>query len=466
MESLQQAAAEAAAQEAETKANDAVAAAAEAEERARKQAEDLERAKQEFEERQRKAEEATQRRVQELEKKAQKAAKEEEEHRQQEINMQMLEEQLMHVMPLVKEANLIAQELKKPHRIETKMQVEFGNSRINGSVRATAAVLRDGARLYEWEAETLENRVFLMRELLQRCEEEGFEVLDELANEEDPFWDPIEAERLIGVAQVLLEGLLAQVEIQLDARILSPEGSQAGVLRLELWPVAKDGTPGVPDDEAVDDPEELLGTRMEILLKVVTAAGLPEALANDVRVEYNYFIDENPYEVLAPKGKNCDPKFDYERRFVQDPVTSRFLEHLLSKSFAFRVYGRDAAAEALLLSAAAEASEAAKAVPSPDPSPAAPPAPPQGMVQVTSQGSAASAGPASPGPAPPGVVLDATPEPAPSAEAPLTSTSNPRVSAPSLGQVRREQEKAAAAMLAGAEPGRTDGARSKSCMLL
>lgn len=62
--------------------------------------------------------------------------------------------------------------------------------------------------------------VFILRELLQRAEDEGLEAVQDLPNEEDPLWDPIEAkdllkglsmqvERLIGVAQVLLEGVSA-----------------------------------------------------------------------------------------------------------------------------------------------------------------------------------------------------------------------------------------------------------------
>jgi len=306
---------------------------------------EMQRLEREFAERQRLADEVAQRRIEELERKAAKAAAEEEDHRQHELNMRKLEEQLMFVMPLVKEANLIAAELQRPHRLETRMQVELSGERSRGTIRVTAAVLQEGVRLYEWTPETLENRVFLLRELLQKCEEEGVEVASALRNEEDPLWDPVEVERLIGVAQVLLEGLLLQVDNQLDARILSTDGHQSGSLRVELWPVAQDGSPGIPDEEVVDDVEDLLGTKMSILLKVAHAAELPEELCNDVRVEYDYFIDEKPHQVPRVEGHDRSPKFGYQQTFVQDPVTSRFLEYLRAKTLVFRIYGRDAAAE-------------------------------------------------------------------------------------------------------------------------
>lgn len=330
---------------------------------------ELARLQKEFEDRQRLAEEASARRIEELQKKAQRAHAEEDEHRQHEQNIRKLEEQLMWVMPLVKEANLIAAELQKVHRLETTMQVDLtGDPRNRGTIRVTATVLQDHVRLYEWSAETLENRVFLLRELLQRVEEEGPDVLSNLRNEEDPLWDPLEPERLIGVAQVLLEGLMQQVDNQLDARILSTEGKQAGTLRVELWPLSKDGTPGVPDEEAVDDPEDLLGSKMGLLLRVPRATGLPEALAHDVRAEYDYFIEERPLQLPGVKGFNCQPEFGYEKTFVQDPVTSRFLDYLRTKTIQFRIYGKHVAAEKMLEQTSKEKAALAR---SPPPSPAA-----------------------------------------------------------------------------------------------
>mmetsp|Transcript_54861 Transcript_54861/g.158708 ORF Transcript_54861/g.158708 Transcript_54861/m.158708 type:complete len:993 (+) Transcript_54861:204-3182(+) len=318
-----------------------------------KHAEELARLQQEFVDKQRSAEAAAARRIQELEAAAKKAAAEEEEHRHHEQAMQRLEEELMFVMPLVKEANLIAQELKRPHRLETKMHCDLTAGK-RTVMRVMACVHKENVRLFEWTPETLENRVFLLRELLQRCEEEGFEIVEGLSDEDDPLWDPVEVERLIGCSQVLLEGVLLQVEHAFDARILSTEGHTAGTLRVEISPMGRDGTVGVPDDEVVDDPEELLGTRLAVQVHVVKASQLPEALANDVRIEFNYFIDDRPHQVPMVAGHNENPVFDYTKVFVQDPVTSRFLEYLQQK-LVFRVYGKDAKAIAEQEAAAAAA---------------------------------------------------------------------------------------------------------------
>ncbi|CAE7269061.1 KIF13A [Symbiodinium microadriaticum] len=366
---------------------------AQAAEQARLHAEELAKLQNEFEERQKKAEEAAQHKIEELEKKAKKAAAEEEGHRQHELAMQRLEEQLMMVMPLVKEANLIIQELQRPHRLETKMHCELTAEGKSGAVNVTAAVMLNGVRLFEWNPETLENRVFILRELLQRAEDEGVEAVQDLPNEEDPLWDPIEVERLIGVAQVLLEGVLLQVENKVDARILSSEGQAVGTLKVEIIPIAKDGSLGIPDEEVVEDPEELLGACMKFLVAVPGATGLPEALAHDVRAEYTYFIDEKPHQLPTVFGQNCNPEFNYSHTFTQDPVTSRFLEYLQSK-LVFRVFGRDSAA-----ASAAEELARAKEKPPVPPAPvsAATDAAPQPQEAVAPAAQAAPKAPALPG---------------------------------------------------------------------
>lgn len=428
-------------------------------EQAQRHSEELARLQREFEERQRAAEAAAQRRIQELEAASKKAQAEEDDHRQHELAMQRLEEELMNVMPLVKEANLIAQEMRRPERLETKMHCELNGGK-RGAVRVMAAVVRDGVRLFEWSPETLENRVYILRELLQRCEEEGFEVAENLAEEEDPLWDPIQVERLIGVSQVLLEGLLMQVENAFDTRILSSEGHQAGTLRVEVVPLAYDGSPGVPDSEIVEEAEDLLGSRLGCMIHVVRATCLPENLANDVRVEFNYFVDEKPHQVPAVLGHNMNPEFNYSKKFVQDPVTSRFLDYLRTK-LVFRVYGKDLAADSLC-----KRSEAPLASPPPASPPPALPAPAPSASTLPSEAGQVPAALLSPAglpqaasdvsfqqptqPTSPAAVPGAVPE-SPSA-APQAKTS--------LAAVRRQAEEAMA------EPRRASSGKAKTCCIL
>ncbi|CAK0878739.1 unnamed protein product [Prorocentrum cordatum] len=96
----------------------------------------------------------------------------------------------------------------------------------------------------------------------------------------DPLWDPIEPERLIGSARLLLECLLQQVDNQFSARIISPEGNQAGTLRLGIGPLSRDGAGDVPDSELVEKQQDLLGSSMAILVEAGGPLAAPRRVAH------------------------------------------------------------------------------------------------------------------------------------------------------------------------------------------
>mmetsp|Transcript_59294 Transcript_59294/g.94120 ORF Transcript_59294/g.94120 Transcript_59294/m.94120 type:complete len:1093 (+) Transcript_59294:45-3323(+) len=304
---------------------------------------EIEKLKKEFEEKNRLKQEEAQRRIEELEKLAKEAASDEAKKRKKMELDQLADEKISHVMPLVNEANFIASELGKPHRLEFKWHLGLGVAQ--EQLGATVAVSMDGLVLYEWSPATLENRVYLMRELLQQFDDEGPTVLEKLADEEDPFWDPVQIERQIGVAQVRLDSLLEQIENVDEFKIFNSAGQLSGSLHVEIWPVGKNGEPGIPDDEELVD--DLLGTKMTLLLKVLKATDIPKGLSSNVRVEYDWFMQKEPIQVPAFAGSSCNPEFNYENRFVQDPVTSRFKD-FLGSCLVLRVYGEslDAAEKA------------------------------------------------------------------------------------------------------------------------
>ena len=86
----------------------------------------------------------------------------------------------------------------------------------------------------------------------------------------------------------------------------------------------EDGAIGILDSEVVDEPEDRSASRMDTFVRVLCATGLPENLANDVRVEHTYFIDEKPYKVPAVPGHHVNPEFNYSQASMQGPEPSRF----------------------------------------------------------------------------------------------------------------------------------------------
>lgn len=86
---------------------------------------------------------------------------------------------------------------------------------------------------------------------------------------------------------------------------------------------------------------------MQFKLVVSSAKNLPEHLANDVYLEYDFYLDtdQSALTKVGPvEGFSKDPKFNYERIFSQDPVTQRFLEYLHTGAITFYMHGNDSRA--------------------------------------------------------------------------------------------------------------------------
>ena len=56
-------------------------------------------------------------------------------------------------------------------------------------------------------------------------------------------------------------------------------------------------------------------------------------------------------------GNSRNPEFDYKKVFVQDPVTSLFLDRCAKRTIVFRVYGSDPDARKLQAEAAAQVTQ-------------------------------------------------------------------------------------------------------------
>lgn len=72
----------------------------------------------------------------------------------------------LQVLPLVKEANLIAQELGKPYELKPKLHM--GITRRGKRTEVVIGVHYKGVEVYTWHSTVLENRIYLMRDLFDK----------------------------------------------------------------------------------------------------------------------------------------------------------------------------------------------------------------------------------------------------------------------------------------------------------
>lgn len=126
-----------------------------------------------------------------------------------------LEKKLGLVLPMVNEANLIAKELKRKLAFSTKMVriiPEHGNLMDSRTDVVVKVDNNEEGYYYQWDTDKFQNRLFMMRDLLNQYFEDG--SLPDLDNDHDPFWDPPEP-LLIGNSFLSLKNLGYMLENEL-----------------------------------------------------------------------------------------------------------------------------------------------------------------------------------------------------------------------------------------------------------
>lgn len=142
---------------------------------------------------------------------------------------------------------------------------------------------------YEWHIDKFENRLFMIREILEEFFDDG--QLPQLAKEEDPFWDPPNP-ILIGQSFLQLEPLSLMFENSLEASILSIDGAggKQGILSVGYAPCTQEGDideDNIPERFIVDKAEELVGKKdMHFRVFIKDAKELPHQLTCNPFVTY------------------------------------------------------------------------------------------------------------------------------------------------------------------------------------
>ena len=105
-----------------------------------------------------------------------------------------VEKALNHILPMVNEANLAATELKRDIKFNTKLVKKMDPFLKAGALSQgpTDVIVKvdnnEDKYFYEWPAEKFQNRIFMIREILDQFFDTG--ELPKLDKNEDPFWDP------------------------------------------------------------------------------------------------------------------------------------------------------------------------------------------------------------------------------------------------------------------------------------
>jgi len=190
-----------------------------------------------------------------------------------------------------------------------------------------------------WDADKFQNRIIMMRDLLNQFFETG--EVPEVDQDHDPFWDPAEALH-IGTSHLQLKNLGYMLPNELDSKILSSEGAQGqnGILRVQYTPCAENGIDEPEDDVQCDEPHELVGKECWFRVEIDQAMNLPAELCQDTYVTYSFKHEPNvQYKTDSVPGMNQNPKYSYSKVHHIPSVTDYIIDYIDSGSINFKVYG-------------------------------------------------------------------------------------------------------------------------------
>ena len=222
----------------------------------------------------------------------------------------MTHEDLITVLPLVSEANMMAEELRKHVAFDVKLV-----SRLKNGIFHAEVVVEMKHKLAEtqwiWSKEKFVNRTYIMREIYDLYVQGGADFPPELAEDEDPFWDPPEPV-LVGVANVYLSSLSYMIEFEDAVDVCDYKGRVEGVLQVHIQPCNVDGSlPSEDDDMFVEDPADLLGARVDVIVSIVRGRGFDPKYSNGIFCKFDFY--GNPGESTMVQGTS-DPEFDFRQQ--------------------------------------------------------------------------------------------------------------------------------------------------------
>ena len=114
--------------------------------------------------------------------------------------------------------------------------------------------------------------------------------------------------------------------------IIGQNSQIMGKLKINIIPVDQDGESEVPDDMIPENPDDLIGQRIDFKVEISQALDLPEDFCKDIHCEYTFFLGEEKYTTTTVEGKNREPVFNYSHHHVIEPCSEYFIQHLLKES--------------------------------------------------------------------------------------------------------------------------------------
>jgi len=269
----------------------------------------------------------------------------------------LLDEKLLKTIPLVNEANAIADELKKEQMFEVKLMPNMHKEAVlsefddededqqakeamDTEVYVRVHTKGSDAPPNLWHYDKFMNRLYIMREMYQQFQSSGTSEGSGYEGDKDPFFDPPEAQ-VIGKATIYLNALVYNLPIEEATPIIDYKGKEEGELLVKVVPHLAEKMPETEDEEEDDIPEEiseLIGKKLHITVCVQSARGLPSDRSNHVTAMYKFFLEADQDATEPCKNKTTIPTFNFRKTYSL-VVTEELVKYVTHDAIEFEVWG-------------------------------------------------------------------------------------------------------------------------------
>ncbi|XP_056672028.1 kinesin-like protein KIF28 [Monodelphis domestica] len=243
------------------------------------------------------------------------------------------------LIPLVAEANQMSKELRKGLTLELKVKNLTSSDSKGYDLQKEVIVKvthKETREVWIWSKAKFINRKYLMEEIYRHfLDGENISV----AQEDDPFWDPVEAIHL-GSAHVWLQSLAYCMKLEEQAELLNSEGLEEAVVLINIIPCSSTGE-ACSEDDMVINPLELLGRRIDFQIQILKCLGvkwLKEDARRGIQIGYKiYDLQTTLYTKSVWKTVNA--KIEETVHFVALNASHEFLNYLQKNALIVDLWG-------------------------------------------------------------------------------------------------------------------------------
>jgi hypothetical protein len=150
----------------------------------------------------------------------------------------------------------------------------------------------------------------------------------------------------IGRAKVSLKNIIEQTSNYLTLPLVSDlaevEGTQPQLI-VNIYPVDSKGCSTLDNARARNGAKDLLGHRVDFVVHIISAKGIPPLYSHCVYCKYVYkWAEKDSYRTNDVKDC-CDPEFDFKKRFAFSKMNQGLVDYFLSDNvITFEVIGESA----------------------------------------------------------------------------------------------------------------------------